>query len=257
MKKFILLIAMMAAALVPLTGMAGVGGGYILNASGSVKIQGDETTNKAVVTSLSFNEKYIYTLISNALANASGTLGPNLTPVIVPTDGYIASDAYGDFYVTNKTGSYYPLSGEDAVSNYYSFIELDTYLFFGDTFPSSDYDLGYGEDASDLVSYSLSKTGAGSGIATSTAVLYIHDAPYAYDDFDDPDNFFLGNQSSLSEENENAIEIRGVLTAQLKYPGANTTPAITSYSITGSGNALINGAYYLGIETSGKATLAP
>jgi hypothetical protein len=258
MKKWAVLIAVMiAAAFVPAKASAA---GLILNASGTIKFQGTNGVDKGAVSSFSFSEKSLYSLISSIVANDYDTLGTNIAPTNLPASGYIvynpnkldANTNYGVFYVTNKSGFYYQLSGRDKTNGYYNFIELDTYIIYGpqqDTIFPYYFDLGYGEQSSDVATYSLSgKTGAGSGTDTSTGVLCIHDDPYTYDDLDDPDTL-------LNRGNSYLIEIRGLVTASYQFKEG--IPSISSISITGTGNAILEDNIYLSLVSSGHATLAP
>jgi hypothetical protein len=207
---------------------------------------------------LSMNEKVVYTLISNAVADAHNLLGPNLTPQNLPADGYIAfmptannGANIGLFYVTNKSGFFLPLSGRDATNGYYNFIELTTYITFSPS--TGGYSIGYGDENDDISTYSVSSSSTnGTGTATSTGVLFIHDNPYINDEWDNPDRFFGYNGHS----DLNAIEIRGIVTTQLKYIG-NYDPVMTSFSVTGAGNAILNGRQYFSLVSTGKATLSP
>jgi hypothetical protein len=223
------------------TVLANCNAGLVMKASGTAEVQkffyaGART---ATTATLSFNNKFIYTIISNAVANAALWTGTNIASTNLPADGYIAfnpkaSDGMvqGIFYVTNKSGIYYPLSGYDTNGDYYSWIELD----------GQNEQYGYGAEGSfqfgwdyqhvpyntfsGLAAYDLNSEYVGTQTETSTALLYIHDGPYSYDDADNPNIFF--------EDNLNAIEIRGILTAILETDDNWTT--ISSISITGSGN---------------------
>ena len=57
----------------------------------------------------------------------------------------------GYFFVANKSGLHYPLSGYDNNTNYYSFIELDTYdAYLGN--------LGFANQGGHDMNYILSRT---------------------------------------------------------------------------------------------------
>jgi hypothetical protein len=243
-------VAVMVAVFVPIKAAAGSGGGLILTVAATIKSQGTNSTFlKGTESSLSMNEKVVYTLISNAVADANGHLGPNLTPAILPADGYIAYN--GSFYVTNKSGFFFPLSGTDATNGTYSFIEFTTYVTFSPN--PGGFPIGYGDFNNDISSYNISSSSTnGTGTATSTGILFIHDNPYVLDDWDNPDHFF----GSSGHSDSNAIEIRGIVTTQLKYTDS-FSPALTSFSVTGTGNAILNGREYFSLVTSGKATLSP
>ncbi len=252
-------VAVMVAVFVPIKAIAASGGGLILSVSAKIESQSTNSTlQKGAITSLSMNEKVVYNLISNAVADANGLLGPNLTPTILPADGYIAympftnnGANFGLFYVTNKSGFYLPLSGKDATNGYYSFIELTTYVTFSPN--TGGYGVGYGDLNNDISSYSVSSSSTnGTGTATSTGVLFIHDNPYIYDDWDNPNRFYGYN----GHVDQNAIEIRGIVTTALKYT-ESYRPVMTSFSVTGTGNAVLNGRTYFSLVSSGKATLSP
>jgi hypothetical protein len=250
-------LAVMAitALFIPFT-VAASGGGLVLNVSGTIdSLDTNNTDIKGHFNSMSVNEKDVYTLISNGVANAYGFLSTNLDATNLPANGYIAYNTAGIFYVTNKTGFYLPLSGHDKEANFYSFIELDTYVIYGTNILdfSDGAALGFGYFNCDVNSYHLNnKTGDGSGVDKSTATLFIHDNPYVYDDWDDPDRFFGYNDHI----DKNAIEIRGVVTVQLKYADTNDV-TMSSFSLTGAGNCLLNGAAFASLVSSGKAILSP
>jgi hypothetical protein len=211
----------------------------------------------------SFNSKYVYNLISNAVANA-GLYDTNLVSTILPANGYIAFDPldtdgniYGFFYATNKTGFYYPLSGAYlttngipipvTITNYYSFIELDTDVPLH-TFGLLGY-IGFnGNGFNDVYNVSYdAKTLDGTYSSTSSALLYIHDNPLS---FDVPANLYT------SQTNTAAIEIWGVLKLGLTYKDGNLSHA--SGSLKGSGNIMATPTndFSQGVITSGTATLS-
>jgi hypothetical protein len=253
MKKFILL-SVVSAVLAFAAGNAVAANPVLttlsLSASGSATFNVTNYTKGqlyiATTATKSFNNATLYSLITNAVANASNGLATNL-----PANGYIVFNIFGYdggpeegdgyFYVTNKTGFYYPLSGFDANSSYYSFMELDSvtdqslfgWLGFFDT-EDTNFD--------DSVSYSYNyDTGNGSVTSTSTALLYIHDNPYNYDDVDTSFEYILNN---------NAIEIRGILKVTVQYKDFNQSTG--SGTLTGTGNVII-GKYGPGEVISGTA----
>jgi len=249
----------------------------VLNVSASALAQKTYTgLNVASTGTYSLNEKIIYSIITNAVANASVASGGAITPTNLPANGYIAFDpndpdggpeaGVGFFYVTNKSGVYWPLSGLDGNGNYYSYIELDSQNTFYDLF---GFELGFvnsftnGAPFEGVSSYNISQGGSGNGTETdhSTALLYIHDDPYSYDDADDPsiydDNYL--DQGAFFDAvgyNNNAIEIRGIITATLHIQSGNE--ASSSFSLTGTGNLIYAKAAfpYGGMIQSAKATLA-
>jgi len=252
----------------------------VLTVSGTAVIQKTNYENSSSVfigttASSSFNNKQVYNLISNAVANASSASFGAISSAILPANGYIAFNAQsfdgqvsGIFYVTNKTGFFYQLSGTDGNGNYYSWIELDTQnnnslgnladFGWGNTnivgaFPVSEAPFnGVATiNASDI-------TGSGKETDTSTGLLYIHDDPYAYDDADDPDIFWSNNLlgqglgNDFFGSNFNALEIRGIVTTSATYKGFNAVT--TTLSMTGTGNFVSQGNYESLVKT-GTATL--
>ncbi len=206
----------------------------------------------ATTTTFSLNNKVIYNIISNAVANGN-TFDPDLVTTTLPSNGYIAynffatnitsyatydpsySQVVGAFYVTNKTGFYYPLSGLDTAGNYYSFMELDTW--------DSQYgQLGFSYDFNPLASYSVNN-GNGSETDTDTALLYINDDPELYDDADFPNSYIYNN---------NSIEIRGILKLSLTVKNGFISKG--SASLSGSGNILTIQSGY-GAVTTGTMKL--
>jgi hypothetical protein len=269
-------IPVKVAAFMPTNGETNKIGNLILSVSGTVKTQNTLNTNKMTVSTMSFNEKYVYELISYAVANVQTyTIYTNyLNATNLPADGYIAFSPnfqlnnvannspntfiYGLFYVTNKSGFYYPLSGYDNNGQFYSYIELDSYLDYVTGAVTNDFDFDFGYFTSDIGSYGVSgKTGNGSGISTSTALLYIHDNPYAYDDLDYADTFdgTENNYYGQSFYNNYVIEIRGIVTGRTTLK--NFTPTGASFSLTGSGNFVEAGNTFAGVLTGGSARLYP
>jgi hypothetical protein len=268
MKKFVLLIAV-AATLAFAAGNTRAD--LILNVSGTAKVGDVEGAYKGNYTTHSFSEKDVYTLISNALVNVTN-FDTAIAQVHVPANGYIAfnpgaydegPDDGGIFYVTNKTGYYHPLSGYDTNDNYYSFIELDTVIFYDnyeDNQEDEDLFLGF-EDyyyypfQANVANYNVASTGSNRGNGSSTAesvgILYIHDDP-TYGNYDDADN---PNVVS-GEDNENAIEIRGVVSANFTIKDYDEIKS-GSLSISGSGNFFIYDYEFWGIVSSATAKLTP
>jgi hypothetical protein len=243
---------------------------FVMNASVTAGIQKTYTieSNTATTATVSINNKYIYTLVSNAVANVTNWAGGAIAPTNLPADGYIAYSPYaqnatsvmGVFYATNKSGLYFSLSGVDTNGQYYSWIELDSvnfyYAFLGHPTPSMFYFanvyIGWAGDAGGpfggIASYHLNSKTKGVETATSTAVFYVHDDPYNYDDAHNPlilfgNNLNQGDGDDLQGVNGNAIEVRGILTATEAV--TSTDAIISSLTITGPGNLIYdpNGTY--------------
>jgi len=262
MKK--LIVGVLAAALA--VGAFTAKADFPLSVSGTVKYSTTSSSEySGSYASKSFNEKDIYGLITNAMVNLNGFTNIAISnfPAGLPADGYIAfnptgsdggsNTASGFFYVTNKTGFYYPLSGLDTNGTYYSFIEFDTFVPYFNTpidyFSTNDVEFGYDYPFDGAASYKLnSSTGTGTSTTVSTGLLYIHDYPYATDDADNPDIVFEGNGIDY---NENVIEIRGILTLNLKVTDYNISSG--SGTLTGTGNFFLDDYEYLGVVSSGTA----
>jgi len=216
----------------------------VLNLTCTAQFNKSSTTNGtslvATVTSESVNNKVAYKIITAAAAKLTNGMAAKL-----PSDGYIAYDPYhsdgkvnGYFFVANKSGYHYLLSGFGTNNTYYSFIELDTQdAYLGD--------LGFANQDGHDMNYVLSRNinlakGTGSEKDTEPALLYIHDNPYDYDDLDDPHAF--------DADHQNAIEIRGLMILAITAKGGTAT-------LTGTGNINMGNGTNQGVIISGKATL--
>ncbi|HTV76395.1 MAG TPA: hypothetical protein VMD57_05290 [Candidatus Baltobacteraceae bacterium] len=244
-----------------------------LTVSGTVQYQKVYGLGEASTTAAhSFNEKTVYLLVSNYVANAPSYSYTNIAGTNLPANGSIAFNPNrNSFYVTNQAGFYYPLSGFDANNQYYSWIELDSivladdeghYLSFGIAYKSTSQLFNPVADAN------MNSKGIGFTTATATAVLYIHDDPYNYDDADNPfvfwENFnpweggpFGGSDDEIGQ-NRSMIEIRGVLTSRLRLKVIAPPEEIdnANLSLSGAGNFYEYDIYDLdGVLTSGHAAL--
>ncbi len=241
-------LSILSAILTVLTLKAMASGPYpILNISCTAQfdktnyIKGSQ--NIATTTTESINNRLIYNVISNAVSSLTNGLATHL-----PANGYIAYEPWqndgnvtGYFFVTNKTGFYFPLSGYDSNNHYYSFMEVDSYDSFAQ-------EIGFAnmgnDDINNAASFNINWIkGGGSVKDTETGLLYIHSNPNDFDDLDNPGMY--------NADNQDAMEIRGIFV--FSQSGANI-----SFSITGSGNINmvdINGVLNQGVITSGKATL--
>ncbi len=242
---------------------------FALTVTGSAMVQSTAGPLKATTSSLSFNNKQIYNIISNAVANVTQQWSTVISPTTLPANGYIAFNpdtndgtVQGVFYVTNKAGFYFPLSGYDQNDQYYSWIELDTqnsYFEYNQTplaFGWVNFFVGDGGPFNGVAAFSINSKGAGTETETSTALLYIHDDPYSYDDADNPNIFWnnfmpQGEGDDQDGYNGNAVEIRGVLAATLTVTQTNGVPVITtkSFSLTGTGNLMLQGWYAIIVKT--------
>lgn len=219
-----------------------------ISVTGTIKVQNTNSVSKdaesSKVLTLSLKNAQLYSLITNAVFSAATN---GIATTNFPANGYIAFDpngtdgnVTGTFYVTNKSGFYYPLSGLDTNENYYSFIELDTYN------PGTDVgavDFGFSDNFNGVQAGSLNNsTGNGSETVTSTALFYVHDNPYSFND---------GNSADQYYSNINAIEIRGIAQMTLTFK----TNAVTKWSISlqGTGNAIIDNSQNA-VVTSGHMT---
>jgi hypothetical protein len=247
MRKLIILAAVLVIASVK--AMASNSPYAIFNLSGTAVFNKTNYTTStrgiATTTTESLNNKFIYNVISNAIASQTNVLAAHLPP-----NGYIAYnfiDAHSDivsdgnvngcFFVTNKAGFYYQLSGYTN-ETYYSFMELDSSL--NPINSSLGFGNYYATNMNCAYSYNVSgATSAGSLKLTQTALLYIHSNPYDYDDLDNIYEFYADNQ--------NAIEISGLFILSGSENGGTAT-------VTGTGKINTNDGLDQGVITSGKAS---
>jgi hypothetical protein len=229
--------------------------GLALSVGGTTVLQKTQQQFKATTGDYTINNKIIYTIISNALWYASANSAGAITPTNVPPNGYIAfnpigydGEVQGTFYVTNKSGFYCPLSGFDANTNYYSFAELDSQDDYNTNY--AGFEFGFvnfvtnGAPFNGPTAYNISTKGTGTETDQSTALLYIHDDGYSYDDADYPwvyfSNYLMnGGTNDLLTYNYNVVEIRGIIKATLGIKTNAVTS--TSFSLTGSGNFVYQG----------------
>lgn len=191
MKKLIAFVALAAAfALATNKASAGpfsISGMAVFNKTNYMKGTTKDTNYIATTMTMSLNNKLLYLLVSNAVANASN--GSNGIAATLPSDGYIAyypegydGKYYGYFYVTDKKDYFYQLSGIDANAKHYSFMELNTYdQWLGQLGSTND-------DCCCCCSYPVpriafsanysEKTGDGKYSATDIATLRIRSDPY-------------------------------------------------------------------------------
>lgn len=256
MKKFILLSSVVAVLAFASSKAAAV---LTMTISGTAEVQKSNTETKTAyvgtTASSSFSNKQIYTIVSNAVASVADWAGTNIASIHLPADGVIVfnpgrnsgttglyPEIDGTFYVTNKSGFYFPLSGMDASGQYYSWMELDCQnsdhvqngLFLDFTGPFNG-----------VAAYNIGiSTGKGTVTENSTGLFYVHDDPYSYDDADSPNIFYsnylgqgLGND--LVGGNDNALEIRGLMTASLTIVDNDVNGG--SLSLTGQGNLIYLG----------------
>ena len=223
------------------------------------------TNQISITTTVSYKEKDIYLLISNAVANSHTISGDTNVPVVLlPADGYIVYNSYawdgnssergnGYFYVTNSSGFYYQLSGFGTNGQYYSFIELDAALPLNLGGLSDGNGLAWNNGFIDAASYNYDeKTKTGPEAVTSTALLYIHTNPFIYDVAPGSTNEFT--------ENQTAIEINGTLKVSVSFKGGNEEVNVSSGSLSlsaGVGGAVTESGDLDGVITSAGATFTP
>ena len=243
--------------------MASLGANWTFSVSGTAVFEHTNYvvgTNEVFTTVTKvFNNKTIYNLISNAVANAGIGLAANL-----PANGYIVfnpgsdNTVYGYFYVTNKSGFYYQLSGFAPVTFgghplYYSFIELDSYDW------GLGGSLGFGNSADqNYISRESYSSGTGNGLynGTDVAELYIHSNP---NDFD-----IIDNTSGYNNDGQNTLVIYGILKLDLTIKDNeligharlnDNEPSSGHGTITGTGNIVLDNGNNPGVITSATATL--
>jgi hypothetical protein len=253
---------------------------YVVNISGTADIQKAVGTNEATEGTYSINDKLIYYILTNALINASADSDGAIASTNPPTGSYIAFNPIGSdggptdqgfFYVTNRNGFSWPLSGFDSTgTNYYSFMELDTWHDYYPPPQAPYYGFGFGFTGlyapafGGVTAWKVNNKGSGSQTDHVTALLYVHDDPYAYDDADTAiiwlQNYNLTLNgglgapqgggydttittiTDLSPANNNALEIRGILSDSFSFNTNGVSSA--SAKLTGSGNFLYAKAPY-------------
>jgi len=221
--------------------------GTILEEKSSVINSNNETFTTANVP---LKNATLYAVVSNAVAFAS-TYGTGIPSDTVPANGYIVYDpngfdgvVAGVFYVTNNSGYYYPLSGTDSKTNYYNFVELDTYNNV-QAATTGSIDLGFSSTFSGVEAEHFNPgNGNGTVNVTSTAKFYAHDNPYAFDAADNP---------GVVATNFDAIDICGVAQTTLQF--TNGGLKTWSVNMTGTGSYLFEGTN--GVITSSRLTLTP
>jgi hypothetical protein len=205
-------------------------------------------TENSTTTKSQINDAILYDVISNSIVN-SATNGIAITNL--PPDGVIVFNPSGDdgtvtgtFYVTNKTGFFFPLSGVDTNGNYYSFIELDT--FASDTTDTvGGVDLGFSGNFNGLETEKFNtSTHSGTADTISTAQFYVHDNPYSFNGGDNAGAFF---------GNIEAIQISGQ--ASIKETFKNGVMTAWTLSLKGSGNAVVDDNQN-NLITSGTVTIS-
>lgn len=213
-------------------------------------------TNTTARTSL--NEAGVYQFLMDVVSNGTATYRPAFTnPPPLPSDGFIVYDPdiaitnvsnnitnpvygtiFGLFYVTNKSGFYFPLSGLDTNGDYYSFMELDAADYFFS-------ELGFYNGFRMVGSGHILANNTGSLTDTDNAVLSIHNNPYAFNAAD--------NDKPLIDSNT-ALEIQGVLKLSIN---ATTTEQKVVGTLTGTGSYESPADNYEGVITSAQVTLIP
>ncbi|MGH7939456.1 MAG: hypothetical protein ACREFR_00100, partial [Limisphaerales bacterium] len=201
-----------------------------------------------VIESKSFGNAQLYLLVSNAVAEGNVYEVPATN---LPADGYIAFNSegtaavdngpydtiYGTFYVTNKTGLYYPLQGFDGSGQFYSYMELDSEeVGFDNIFEDDIYSENYNDH-----------TGTGSYIETAPMLLYFNDDPYYYDGADNPMNFNYYDNDS--------VELHAVLRSNYTYQDGVLTHESLSSVGGATGDANIDDNY--GVIINAHVSLVP
>jgi hypothetical protein len=192
MKK-LLMLTMVAAALAFTAGKVAatpfsLSGFAVFNYTNYLKVSAKETNYVATTEKVTFNNAFLYSWLTMAVAHASNGLATNL-----PAKGYIGYDPiaydgkyFGQFYVAAK-GFYYPLSGLDTNGDHYSYAELNAFDHFLQT-------LGRGDDccccccetntnsfltlSNSVYMANYTETGFGKYSAVDDASILIHYDPY-------------------------------------------------------------------------------
>lgn len=202
--------------------------------SGTASAQDYNSKDYAIIKPHGFNQKDILQLLAIATGDSSITNKPTkllYNPDAVDWAWYYSNQGsgsyhYGVFYYTNSTAGLVALSDYDGGGNYYSYIELDSYVGYDNMWGV----LGFG--SADTTEYNyVYKEGNNSGSFLGNAVLYIHSSPY---DYNLPANHYYANNYD-GYYNQYALVIHGTLQAS----GSQTSTTLKeNFQLQGSGDGV-------------------
>lgn len=212
----------------------------VVTISGTASYQDYNKNDDAVIKKHSISQKMVMQLLAIATGEPSITNKPTkllYDPDVLNEAALDSSEdfySYGVFYVTNSALGLYPLQGIDINGDYWSYIEMDSYILDHNSWLEERLGFSYPY----VTEYnSVTTEGKNSGSIIGNAILYIHSNRNYYD--------ITGansNQSSLYYANNwdgylqsYALVIRGLITANGSDNGTKMTE---SFSLQGSGDGL-------------------
>jgi hypothetical protein len=211
----------------------------VVTISGTASYQGYDKNHNAIIKKHSINQKLILQLLAAATGDPSITNKPTKLLYDPDAENLSAFDSsegffsYGVFYVSNSVVGLMPLQGIDESGNYWSYIELDSYVL-QDWWV--DEILGFSSPSGTEFNYVAKESKNGVGV-TGSAVLFIHNNFYAFDITGantTSSQLFYANDS-IEYYNDYALVIRGLITFKGSNNGTKTTE---SFSLKGSGDGL-------------------
>lgn len=203
----------------------------------------------------SINQKLVLQIL--AIATGDGSITNNKTTLLYDPDQYNYTayfsnegyDFYGEFYYSNSVAGLTALDGTDFFGDYYSYIELDSYVDYD--YPPVDYMLGFANPnytAFNAIAKGKDTPNSSKVSLAGNAVLYLHSYPY---DYNLPHNMYYAN-GYFGYDQQYALAIRGPITFNWS---ANPKQENESFSLQGTGDGIYydsnNG--YIDLVLNGKA----
>jgi hypothetical protein len=206
--------------------------------SGTASYQ-DYTKSKdaPIIKTASINLKLILQLLAQATANANITNHPTkiyYNPDGFNTNAYNSLEGYyfyGQFYYSNSVDGLVPLDGIDEFGDYYSYVELDSFVDYD--WPPIDEVLGFANgDYTEFNAVANEPYKGHSLSVTGNGVLYIHINPYDYN-LPAAHMYYAGDWDGVTQQY--ALAIHGIIKFQAAKNGSTET---VSGTITGSGDGM-------------------
>lgn len=218
----------------------------------------DYTTSHGapIIKTHSVNQKLILQLLALATGDASITNHPTKLYYNPDAFNYNAWDSnegyyfYGEFYYSNSVAGLTALDGIDGFGDYYSYVELDSYVD-NDYFPVDDV-LGFANP--DTVEFNAvgNEPYKGNSVSlTGNGLLYMHSNPYDYN-LENGDMFYANEYYGAYQEY--ALVIRGTIQFKASVDSKETE----SGTLTGSGDGMwwSSGTGYQPLVIKGKASFS-
>jgi len=195
-------------------------------------------TGYAITKTKSVNQKTLLQLLALATGDANITNHPTIVyynPDVFNENAFDSNEGfvfYGEFYYSNSVDGLTALDGIDGFGDYYSYIELDSYVDWD--WPPVDDNLGFANPdtvefnaiATESISSSVEKVSL-----TGNGLLYIHSDPYYYN-LENGDMFYANEY--YGEYQEYALVIRG----PIQFKASIDSKETESISLTGSGDGM-------------------